>query len=212
MGTLVCRQSSRSFLDYSSWAPIILIQLLSRLQYVGNNARELSLTIPKANAIIVNITDIQEQFDLLIDEAHCQYVELCQDLIYFIRYSEDWFHSIVNKCQIVGSEIWTMISGQWEVDPQKEQALDSRLEWWNQEVLLLQMGCDYCKYKIQRHTSKTNINLLNQPTPHNPDPEIWQTLMTIMHQQKKITMDYILSRCNIDWAKEIHTTLILQRQ
>jgi hypothetical protein len=102
----------------------VLVQLFARLQQAEDDVRELAQAIPTADAIVVNINDIQNNYDMLIDESYSVFVELSKDPSAFCRFSENRFRSIIMKCQIVGSEIWTMISGLRDDPSGEEQALD----------------------------------------------------------------------------------------
>jgi hypothetical protein len=92
---------------------------------------------------------------MLTDEAHSLYIELSKDPSAFCRYSANRFRSIITKCQIVGSEIWTMINGLWDDPYGKEQALDVRLDRLHRDVSLLRLGRGYWRQNAEVHTNQS---------------------------------------------------------
>jgi hypothetical protein len=103
---------------------VVRVQLFVRPQQAGNDDLELAQAIPTANAIVININHFQNDYDTLIDEFYSRFVKLSKDLLAFSQCSENHFWSTIMKCQIVGSEIWTIISELQHNPSGKEQALD----------------------------------------------------------------------------------------
>jgi hypothetical protein len=56
-----------------------VVQLFARPQQAEDDVRELAQAIPTADAIVVNINDIQNNYDMLIDESYSLFVELSKD-------------------------------------------------------------------------------------------------------------------------------------
>jgi hypothetical protein len=71
---------------------------------------------------------------MLIKEFYSLFIKLSKDPSAFCQFSENSFRSIITKCQLVGSEIWTMINGLWDDPSQKEHNLDIQLDRLNGDV------------------------------------------------------------------------------
>jgi hypothetical protein len=109
----------------------VLVQLYARQQQAKDDVRELTQAIPMADAIVVNINDIQNNYDMLINEPYSLFVELSKDPSAFCRFSEIRFCSIITKFQTAGPVIWTMISGLWDNLSGKKEAVEIQLDRLN---------------------------------------------------------------------------------
>jgi hypothetical protein len=121
------------------------MHLFNRCQQAEQYVQTLATAINDTNAIIVNLND-QYHYDSFMDRAIQLFQSLSLSIGNLSGFPESHFRELVTSCQILGSEIWTTISGLRSTIKGREDAFDSRQGRLNENIQLLRIGSDYWKH------------------------------------------------------------------
>jgi hypothetical protein len=123
-----------------------LAHALNRCQQSEQDVQTLATAITEANAIFVNLKDLQYHYDSFMDGAIQLFQSMSLSIGNLSGFPESRFRELVPFCQIFGSEIWTTISGLRNTIKGREDAFGSRQERLNEDIQLLRIGTDYWKH------------------------------------------------------------------
>jgi hypothetical protein len=166
--------ASLTIVDPSVW----LTHLFNRCQQAEQDGQTLATAINKANAIIVNLNDLQFHYDFFMDGVIQLFQSLSLSIGNLSGFSESHFREPVTSCQIFGSEIWTTISRLPSTIKGRDDAFDSRQEPLNEDIQLLRIGSDYWKHSnhIPNDLHSLQLPIGEQTRAPNTNPEESQQL------------------------------------
>jgi hypothetical protein len=105
--------------------------------HTEQDIQTLATTINDANTIIVNLNNVHNHYDSFMDRAIQLFQSLSLNIGNLSSVAESLFRELITSCQILGSEIWTTISGLQSTIKRREQAFHSCQEQPQEYILPL---------------------------------------------------------------------------
>jgi hypothetical protein len=90
--------------------PVWPRRLFNHCQRAGHDVQTLASAFNDANAIVINLNDLQYHYDCFMDGAIQLFQSLSLSIGKLSGFPESRFRELGTSCQIFGSELWTTIS------------------------------------------------------------------------------------------------------